>query len=468
MQCFSDAVPAVSTPGTNSRVKFRLDVTAVEDDGADDELVVRVAVLSECSSGHGTIKEHCDFLETLEYDTVSSKSSREDYLSALRKGASLYSKSPLVGVDLPEDGKDDRVSKVVFDWDATPVNPAGRGKDSGVALEASALRASSLSGSEGPNDDNFIMFALPHHLEALEKVGGGKVGDDASCFHTFHGRTCLVKGSVWNLPVSHGEPQSFIADRPPAPEAIPSLAEALNEDIKYKLVGAGVGFELLSNSLTCECRNPQLPQSGNVFRGAADTYFPAKVLARLGRIVEINEELRGLKSNESLVYPDADEAMIEESASSVAEVPLPPDNDVTSLLDDLERAVEIWLEPGGKKEKGAEAEFLYDKSWGGFINCGCNYTFTKGHEGDGSCYNSYPNCPAVEDVNKDFGNAYYNDHHCECLRLCVYASSSALTRIIKMTQSITGTMCTPPQLLPNTGRSGVASTFSKCCCIYVT
>ena len=25
-------------------------------------------------------------------------------------------------------------------------------------------------------------------------------------------------------------------------------------------VGAGVDFELLSNSLTCECRNPQLPQ----------------------------------------------------------------------------------------------------------------------------------------------------------------------------------------------------------------
>ena len=28
----------------------------------------------------------------------------------------------------------------------------------------------------------------------------------------------------------------------------------------YRQVGAGVDFELLSNSLTCGCRNPQLPQ----------------------------------------------------------------------------------------------------------------------------------------------------------------------------------------------------------------
>jgi hypothetical protein len=26
--------------------------------------------------------------------------------------------------------------------------------------------------------------------------------------------------------------------------------------------------------------------------------------------------------------------------------------------------VEIWLNPGGKEKGGAEAEFLYDESWG--------------------------------------------------------------------------------------------------------
>lgn len=94
------------------------------------------------------------------------------------------------------------------------------------------------------------MFALPHHLESL---AGDSDADDSLCLHTFHGRTCLVQGSVWNLPVAHGDPQSFIADRPPVADAIPSIAEALTEDIQYKM-------------------------SPNVLRGAADTYFPVSLL----------------------------------------------------------------------------------------------------------------------------------------------------------------------------------------------
>ena len=42
----------------------------------------------------------------------------------------------------------------------------------------------------------------------------------------------------------------------------------------------------------------------------------------------------------------------------------------------------------------------------GFVNCGCKYTFKKGHEAEGSCNNTFPECPAIEDVNEDFGNAW--------------------------------------------------------------
>jgi hypothetical protein len=31
--------------------------------------------------------------------------------------------------------------------------------------------------------------------------------------------------------------------------------------------------------------------------------------------------------------------------------------------------------------------------------------------GKGTCTNSYPRCPALTNVNVDFGNGYYNDHH---------------------------------------------------------
>lgn len=63
-------------------------------------------------------------------------------------------------------------------------------------------------------------------------------------------------------------------------------------------------------------------------------------------------------------YADANDATVEEAATAAAEVTLPSEEDISSLLDDLQQAVEVWLNPGGKERGGAEAEFLYDASWG--------------------------------------------------------------------------------------------------------
>ncbi|KAL7532575.1 hypothetical protein ACHAXR_006488 [Thalassiosira sp. AJA248-18] len=133
----------------------------------------------------------------------------------------------------------------------------------------------------------------------------------------------------------------------------------------------------------------------------------------MGRVIEINEELKNLQSSEgqSHEYADADDATIEEAAAATADVTLPSDEQVETLLDDLQQAVEVWLNPGGKAKGGAEAEFVYDMSWGGFVNCGCSYIFKKGHEDKGSCNNTFPECPALESVNENFGNGWYNDHH---------------------------------------------------------
>ena len=110
-------------------------------------------------------------------------------------------------------------------------------------------------------------------------------------------------------------------------------------------------------------------------------------------------------------YSDADDSTIKESVAAAAEQDVPSDIAVDSMIDDLQAAVEIWLKPGGKESEGGEAEFLYDESWGGFVNCGCNYTFEEGHAGEGFCSNTFPECPAIDSVNEDFGNAWYNDHH---------------------------------------------------------
>ena len=271
VQCYSDSIPLVSSPGDISELQFRLNVVEVSDgDDPEDELVVRMALLNECTTGKSIIKEHCDVLKTLGYETVSSEEKTKEYMRVLREGAMLYPKSPLVGTQFPDkegdDGEDEnRVTNVVFDWDVTSVNS----KQSAHVMYETA-RASVVAGSFGlraassnagaidrlgkskSESDAFIMFALPHHLEYLSTNADSEAGDSL-CLNTFHGRTCLVQGSVWNMPVSHGKPQSFIADRPPAADAIPLIAKALSGEIKYKI-------------------------SDNMLRGAADTYFPVSAL----------------------------------------------------------------------------------------------------------------------------------------------------------------------------------------------
>ena len=114
---------------------------------------------------------------------------------------------------------------MIFDWDATSV----KGKTSSEKA-VSGLRTTSQEMII--EKDPLIMFALPHHLESLSTSSDSK---DDLCLHTFHGRTCIVTSDQWILPIEH-KPQSFLAARPPTAEAIPLIAEALNEDIKFKIV----------------------------------------------------------------------------------------------------------------------------------------------------------------------------------------------------------------------------------------
>jgi hypothetical protein len=58
--------------------------------------------------------------------------------------------------------------------------------------------------------------------------------------------------------------------------------------------------------------------------------------------------------------------------------------------------VQIWL--GGK----AESPFLYDRSWGGLVMCGCDYHWDEEIK-EGHCLNQVPNCPALTDAGQNFG-----------------------------------------------------------------
>lgn len=402
VKCYAESkVPSVSG------VRFRLDVVEVlpsEEYEEEEELVVRAALVTQCTMGHADKQEHCreEYQESIEKNP-------KDYLDKLRRGVGVYSKSPEVITILPPDDDDQsaddegRSTKLVFDWDSTTVADgfaaaAAAMSSTGTTAAATtkpairALRNAAVAETETNNEsqkDELIMFALPHHMDLRDTPNDDDDNDTQFCTRTLHGRTCLVRGSTWNLSVSHGPPQSFHAARPPVSEALSELSVALRHDVD------AVG-------------NLDDP----ILRGAADTYFPGKLVGRIARVVEIVDELCALGGKGGCglddharppMYSDPDDGNINSEAAGM--IKLPDAEDVNVLIDKLQAAIEIWLTPGGKATGGAESEFLYDTSWGGFVNCGCNWV-------DGHCTNEAPSsCPALADVNVNFGNGWYNDHH---------------------------------------------------------
>jgi endo-1,3(4)-beta-glucanase len=211
---------------------------------------------------------------------------------------------------------------------------------------------------EDTGNQDLIMFAMPHHQDRLSTVTD-------HCASVLLGSVCLIVGSQWNI-VETLPPISFRAPRGPDASMLPALMDAVANDLTYRV-----------------------PE--NYMRGAGDTYFSGKAMAKLARILLITGEileiceqrrlLRGLQSTVACgdgVLPDR--ATLEEGIAH------------------LKAAVDIWL------SQDAEAPFVFDNAWGGIVSCGCDYS-------GGFCQNEYPNCPGLSDQGLNFGAGFYNDHH---------------------------------------------------------
>jgi endo-1,3(4)-beta-glucanase len=136
-------------------------------------------------------------------------------------------------------------------------------------------------------------------------------------------------------------------------------------------------------------------------QGAGDTYFSGKMLAKLGRIIVIAQELRGFAERPELNQLDTTTPPGEELSRIILkcrEATLPTEDEVTDAIARLKGAVEIWL------NGSAATLFTYDNTWGGLVSCGCLFN------GKG-CDNVFPNCPSYSDPGLNFGNGFYNDHH---------------------------------------------------------
>ncbi|GMH57006.1 hypothetical protein TrST_g9707 [Triparma strigata] len=217
-----------------------------------------------------------------------------------------------------------------------------------------------------------LTYALPHHVDRMEAMVGSSNGIAGHCTPTLHGPACLIVGGNWVMRERLAR-ADFNAPRPPRAEHVELLASSLLKDINFRI-----------------------PE--NYMKGAGDTYFSGKILAKLSRILLIAQELRDLANEATHTHGmDDDHKKIVEAC---ADVKLPSDQEMHEAIAHLRDGVTVWL------NGSAEAPFVYDEKWGGMVNCGCSY-----NDKTMSCDNKYPNCPGLTDAGQNFGHGFYNDHH---------------------------------------------------------
>mmetsp|Transcript_23094 Transcript_23094/g.52084 ORF Transcript_23094/g.52084 Transcript_23094/m.52084 type:complete len:596 (-) Transcript_23094:68-1855(-) len=225
--------------------------------------------------------------------------------------------------------------KVHFDWEAAHfLADKGDGLGSPVQLGS---------------DEELLMLALPHHRDIMQAYAESTnqiYMEAGACTPTLHGEACGVVGNVWEMVESLAN-VSFYAKRGLDPDMVPDLEAALEEDLKYDV-------------------------EPNYRRGAGDTYFSGKMLAKLARIILISDQVNNPK------FVSLRKAAIDRLASGT----------------------EIWLNGKGQNP------FIYDDQWGGLASCGCTF-----NDAGQNCSNTFPECPALDDMGNNFGFSFFNDHH---------------------------------------------------------
>ncbi|KAG7344297.1 glycosyl hydrolase family 81 protein [Nitzschia inconspicua] len=307
-----------------------------------EKLVMRAALLDQCMTNANPISCRNGLGHRL-----IDEPKKGEYTELLRAHVDIYpGPNTAVSYDITDPTGDQ--ATLHFDWDPQSMSDECPNNSTKV---------------EGQND--MLMFALPHHMDrfAPQYLPNGK----RYCKSSLTGPMCLVRGSGWSL--SQILPQiSFRASRPPKPHFIPRLGFALVKDIKFRL-------------------------PAYVKRGSGDTYFSGKFLAKLARILTVAEEVEELCGKKGFL-----ERHIGGYLQFCRNSTLPSQSEVRDAFQELREGVEVWI------NGTAETPFVYDRSWGGVISCGCYMENEK-------CINKYPDCPGFSDQGLNFGNGFYNDHH---------------------------------------------------------
>eukprot|EP01041_Mallomonas_annulata_P001932 gene1932-3748_t len=309
--------------------------------------MIRIALSNNCTTGRNAI--HC---ENTYVHKPNSKKTVAVFSQLLRNHSDVYPNKSRIAITLAQ-------GVLAFDWRpglmSTLASPSSRFMSTSTTTISTtiatalttALTKSALLSLQLPQTE-LLMLALPHHQEQLLYLPESKPALlDFGCVSTLQGPACPVIGNIWYLQEMLPE-VNYSVSRPIRKELLPIIHKTIQKDLNFEI-------------------------PINYRKGAGDTYFSGKMLAKLARILLIGEEL-GYDSSTSDIFSNA--------------------------LSNLRHGVEIWL------NGSAKSPFLYDSSWGGLITCGCNYNGVSA-----SCDNEFPLCPALIDPGQNYGNAYYNDHH---------------------------------------------------------
>lgn len=280
---------------------MQLQVVDSDDDDGEEEppFVIRIALAKFCTSNKNPI--YCHHEQLLPYSLGLGQGRYEDLL----RNHSRLVPGPNTDFDYNLDETKHQID-IIFDWDARDMS------DYQTPMSTTDTHTSM--------DEDLIAFALPHHLDLMGTQNAP--GYLKYCANTLIGPACMLSGSQWKM-VEHVPAINFRAPRPPAQWAIKALAKSAKKDIKYRL--------------------PPLYE-----KGSGDTYFSGKMLAKLGRILVVVDEIRELCGKTG----DGSVAHGYKDVCRSAEIPTQKEADYA--LATLRSSVEVWL--SGK----AVTPFVFD------------------------------------------------------------------------------------------------------------
>jgi len=319
-------------------------------------VIVRVALGNNCTNGVNSI--HC---------TDKHPTDQSAFMKVLRDHADVFPTGRAdVSFTFPSEQTPDEMLDLHFDWSPTTMSAWHERLEKslskgGVGFEYDDPDVNPSGPPEYPKLSSFgeaeselLMFALPHHQARIHpKVGSTNKVLAVGCVPTLHGQACPVIGNSWDMHEPLHE-VNYYAKNSIRTEMVEDIRSALINDLSFRL-------------------------PLNYRKGAGDTYFSGKMLARLARVLIIANQL-------GFHVPDDENPRV----SSL----------YISALEHLKQSAEVWL------NGSSLSALVYDDTWGGLVGCGCDYepeTY--------SCRNSYPQCPTLEDPGQNFGSGFYNDHH---------------------------------------------------------